>query len=59
MGEILGLSAGATDGSAEILLATALETARRAGAGVHLVRLADLRLPLEEGGDDADLWWLW
>jgi multimeric flavodoxin WrbA len=51
---ILGLSAGAADGSAEILLSTALDSARTAGAGVHLVRLVDLRLEA-----DDDLWWLW
>jgi multimeric flavodoxin WrbA len=51
---ILGLSAGAADGSAEILLSIALDAARTAGAGVHLVRLVDLRLEA-----DDDLWWLW
>jgi multimeric flavodoxin WrbA len=56
---MLGLSAGAAGGSAEILLATALDAARTAGADVQLVRLLDLDLPVEPGGADTDLWWLW
>jgi multimeric flavodoxin WrbA len=51
MPEVLGLSAGEPDGSAEILLKAALMAAEAHGA-VELVRLADLRLP-----DDA--WWFW
>lgn len=53
---VLGLSAGAAGGSAEILLNSALAAARDAGAEVQLVRLVDLRL---DGDDDFDLWWLW
>jgi multimeric flavodoxin WrbA len=51
---VLGLSAGADGGSAEILLAVALDAARTAGADVQLVSLLDLRLQ-----DDGDLSWLW
>ncbi|HEX9999713.1 MAG TPA: NAD(P)H-dependent oxidoreductase [Actinoplanes sp.] len=58
--KVLGLSAGAAGGNAEILLATALDAARSsAGAEIELVRLLDLHIPVEAGGDDADLWWLW
>jgi multimeric flavodoxin WrbA len=56
---MLGISAGAAGGSAEILLATALDAARSAGAEIELVRLLDLRIPVEAGGDDQELWWLW
>jgi multimeric flavodoxin WrbA len=56
---ILGLSAGAAGGSAEILLDLALDAARAGGVQVQKVRLIDLRLPVEAGEDDADLWWLW
>jgi multimeric flavodoxin WrbA len=51
---VLGLSAGNAEGSAEILLSSALDAARRAGAAVQLVRLTDLDLD-----GDADLDWLW
>jgi multimeric flavodoxin WrbA len=57
--QLLGLSAGAADGSAEILLDVALDAARTAGASVRKVRLVDLVIPAEAGADDADLWWLW
>ncbi|GAA4245267.1 NAD(P)H-dependent oxidoreductase [Dactylosporangium darangshiense] len=56
--KILGISAGAAGGSAELLLTAALRAAEGA-ADVGLVRLAGLRIPAEPGGDDADLWWLW
>jgi multimeric flavodoxin WrbA len=56
---LLGLSAGAAGGSAEILLDVALDAARTAGAVVRKVRLIDLRIPAEAGADDQDLWWLW
>lgn len=52
--QVLGLSAGEAGGSAEILLSTALQAAREAGADARLVRLVDLDLD-----DDTDLWWLW
>ena len=57
--QLLGLSAGAAEGSAEILLDLALDAARRAGARVRKVRLIDLRIPAEAGADDTELWWLW
>jgi multimeric flavodoxin WrbA len=60
---LLGLSAGAAGGSAEIVLKQALRAAEAEGAGaleVDLVRLDELHLP---SGPDAaepdDLWWLW
>jgi multimeric flavodoxin WrbA len=56
MKRVLGLNAGAAAGSAEILLSSALDAARRTGAEVQLVRLADLEL---DGADESDLWWLW
>jgi multimeric flavodoxin WrbA len=56
---MLGLSAGAPAGSAEILLDVALDAARTAGAEVRKVRLIVLSLPSEAGADDAHLWWLW
>ena len=40
---LLGLSAGTTGGSAEIVLKEALRAAEAAGAEVELVRLDDLR----------------
>lgn len=52
---VLGLSAGAAGGSAEILLSSALDAVRATGAAVQLVRLDELRLD----GDDDDLPWLW
>jgi multimeric flavodoxin WrbA len=56
---VLGLSAGAAAGSAEILLDRALGAARSAGGDVQKVRLIDLDIPAEAGADDGDLWWLW
>jgi multimeric flavodoxin WrbA len=61
---VLGLSAGNPDGSAEILLKTALRSAEDEGAEVALVRLDDLELPtrpvapgMSAGADDGP--WLW
>jgi multimeric flavodoxin WrbA len=61
---VLGLSAGNPDGSAEILLKTALEAAEAEGTDVALVRLDDLELPIRpvgpgQGGDTDDGPWLW
>ena len=57
--KLLGLSAGATDGSAEILLKHALRGAEGAGAQIELVRLGDLVLTTGPGAasDDADWFW--
>ena len=57
--KLLGLSAGATDGSAEILLKQALRGAEEAGAEIELVRLGDLVLTSGPGAasDDADWFW--
>jgi multimeric flavodoxin WrbA len=57
MGTVLGLSAGASGGSAEILLTAALRAARAAGTRAELVRLNDLDLPATD--DPGDVWWLW
>lgn len=56
---VLGLSAGAPDGSAEIILKEALRGAQDAGADVELVRLRDLVLTSgpDAPSDNAD--WLW
>jgi multimeric flavodoxin WrbA len=61
---VLGLSAGNPDGSAEILLKLALQSAEAEGAEVALVRLHDLALPTRPvgpaGSDAADDGpWLW
>jgi multimeric flavodoxin WrbA len=56
MRTVLGLSAGAVGGSAEILLTCALRSARAAGADATLVRLSDVDIP---AADPGDLWWLW
>lgn len=57
---LLGVSAGAPDGSAEILLKSALQEAEAANASVEIVRLADLRLPSGIGAaDPGDAWWYW
>lgn len=59
-GRLLGLSAGAIGGSAEIVLKEALRAAESSGADVELVRLDELRLPTgpdPQHPDDA--WWLW
>jgi multimeric flavodoxin WrbA len=59
-GTVLGLSGGQPDGSAEILLKSALRAAADAGAEVELVRLGELRLdyavPGMGEGDDGE--WL-
>ena len=57
---LLGLSCGATGGSAEILLKEALRAAEAEGAEVELIRLDELRLP--SGPDPTepdDAWWFW
>jgi multimeric flavodoxin WrbA len=56
---LLGLSAGAADGSAEILLKHALRGAEEAGAEIELVRLGDLVLTSgpSAASDDADWFW--
>ena len=56
---LLGLSAGAADGSAEILLKQALRGAEEAGAEIELVRQGDLVLTTGPGAasDDADWFW--
>ena len=57
---LLGLGAGAPDGSAEIVLKAALQAAEADGALVELVRLADLDLTGTAGAPVSDdLWWLW
>jgi len=56
MGTVLGLSAGASGGSAEILLTSALRSARSTGADATLIRLSDVDIPAV---DPDDLWWLW
>lgn len=59
-GQLLGLSCGAIDGSAELLLKAALRAAEEAGAVVELVRLEELRLPGGPDDDDFDDGpWLW
>jgi multimeric flavodoxin WrbA len=58
--QLLGLSAGSTGGSVEIVLKEALRAAQAEGAQVELVRLDELRLPSgpdPEQPDDA--WWFW
>ncbi len=59
MSRILGLSAGARGGSAEILLKLALRAAQDAGVSVDLVRVDDLNLSLgpDAGPDDAGWFW--
>jgi multimeric flavodoxin WrbA len=57
---LLGLGAGASDGSAEILLKEALQAAKAQGADVHLVRLEELHLPSgPEQHEPDDAWWFW
>ena len=59
-GLILGLSCGQPGGSAEIVLKQALQAAEHSGASVQLVRLVELRLPVDPTeGEADDLWWLW
>lgn len=58
--KLLGVSAGAPDGSAEILLKSALQEAEAEGAVVEIVRLAELTLPSGIGdADPGDAWWYW
>lgn len=56
---VLGLSAGALGGSAEILLKEALRAAEEQGAEVRLVRLDDLRLTQGPDGGRDDGQWFW
>jgi multimeric flavodoxin WrbA len=57
---LLGLSAGAPHGSAEIVLKEALQAAEAAGATVELVRLDELALPSgPDPQEPDDLGWLW
>ncbi|WP_216893560.1 flavodoxin family protein [Nocardia alni] len=56
---LLGLGCGDSRGSAEILLKSALRSAQDTGASVELVRLQDIRLPIEPGDSDRDMLWLW
>ena len=58
--KVLGISAGALGGSAEIALKEALRAAQAGGAEVELVRLAELALPLAPtAGEADDVWWVW
>jgi multimeric flavodoxin WrbA len=60
MGLLLGLSAGAPGGSAEIVLKEALQAAEAEGASVRLIRLDDLRLPSgPDPTDPDDAAWFW
>lgn len=56
---VLGLSAGAAGGSAEMLLKQALRGAEATGSTVELVRIDDLDLTAgpHAGADDADWFW--
>ncbi len=61
---VLGLSAGNTGGSAEILLKQALKSAEECGATVKLVRVDDLTLTVgpdataaSDSADDGDWFW--
>lgn len=57
---LLAVSAGAPNGSAEILLKSALQEAEAAGATVEIIRLTDLELPSGIGSaDPGDAWWYW
>ena len=57
---LLGISAGARDGSAEIALKAALQAAEEAGTHVRLIRLEDLALPSTAvDGVADDVWWVW
>ena len=60
-GKVLGLGCGQPDGSAEILLKSALRAAEVEGAEVNLIRLDDLRLPSggAENSEPDDAGWLW
>jgi multimeric flavodoxin WrbA len=57
---LLGISAGAPAGSAEIVLKEALRAAEGDGATVELVRLEELALPSGPAPSEPDdIWWLW
>jgi multimeric flavodoxin WrbA len=57
---ILGLGCGEDDGSAEVLLKSALMAAERSGAETALVRISDLDVPDRHGGGEAgDGPWFW
>jgi multimeric flavodoxin WrbA len=56
---LLGLGAGNSGGSVEIVLKEALMAAQAAGAEVEIVRLADLDLESEDGQIPDDAWWFW
>ncbi|MBV9830786.1 MAG: NAD(P)H-dependent oxidoreductase [Marmoricola sp.] len=57
---LLGISAGARHGSAEIALEVALQAVEEGGTPVDLVRLDDLALPVSpQDGAPDDVWWLW
>ena len=60
-GRILGLGCGQPDGSAEILLKSALRAAESDGATIEMVRLSDLHIPSGsvEAAEPDDIWWLW
>ena len=58
---VLGLTAGSTGGSAEIVLKCALQEAQAAGADVELIRLNELDIRPEwlAPGTTDDVAWLW
>jgi multimeric flavodoxin WrbA len=56
---VLGLSAGARGGSAEIALKEALRGAEDAGATVELVRIDDLDLSVGPNAGSDDAQWFW
>ena len=56
-GKVLGLACGAPDGSAEILLKSAMIAAGQSGADTEIVRLSDLKLSLSGDADDGELLW--
>jgi multimeric flavodoxin WrbA len=57
--KVLGLSAGAANGSAEIALKEALRGVEAAGGEVELVRLADLDLTSGPSAASDDAGWFW
>ena len=56
---LIGLSAGARDGSADILLKEALRAAEEAGAEVLMVRVDDLALSIGPDAASDDAQWFW
>jgi multimeric flavodoxin WrbA len=57
---LLGISAGAPGGSAEIVLKEALQAAESDDVAVELVRLEELALPSgPDPSEPDDIWWLW